>query len=270
MGCRTLMCVGIRMASVRSLLIEAITNDNAIATATGFVVSHDGSHYLVTNWHVAAGRRPGDGSIMSSNGAVPDHLQIWHNVADRLGAWTRRTEPLYGRDGDPLWLEHPVHGRNVDVVVLPLTVDPDVAVYPYDPRNPGLEILSSPSNVVSIIGFPFGIAGSGRLAIWIQGTIASEIDFDFEDLPCFLVDGRTRTGQSGSPVLLYRIGSYLREDGGLSLGGGEMERLVGVYSGRINAQSDLGRVWKVSALLEILDGQTHGAFPTIGVRPSHR
>jgi hypothetical protein len=235
-----------------------------IATATGFVATHEDSAYLVTNWHVVAGRRPDDGTVLASTGAVPDSVLIWHNAAGRLGHWITKTVPLYRAPEDPLWVEHPVHGRRVDVVGLRINPDEDVEVYPYIPSDPGPVVLASPSNPVSIIGFPFGLSGAGRLAIWTQGTIASEIDFDFEDVPCFLVDSRTRSGQSGSPVLLYRVGSYLGEDGGLNLGVGEVERFAGVYSGRINAESDLGRVWRHSALVEILTAQQSGPLPAIG------
>jgi hypothetical protein len=253
----------IRMTSVRSLLIELIANERRLATATGFLASHGGLIYLITNWHVVTGRHAQTREVLSSNNAVPDSLRVWHNDADMLGCWTPYTMPLYTDDGDPLWLEHPVHGHHVDVVALPINPDRDIATYAYDPSNPGAAVLASPSNPVSIIGFPFGLSGSGRTAIWTQGTIASEIELDFEDLPCFLVDSRTRTGQSGSPVLLYRVGSYLRDDGGVEFVVGEIERLEGVYSGRINSESDLGRVWKRSALVEILEARQSGPYPTL-------
>jgi hypothetical protein len=108
------------------------------------------------------------------------------------------------------------------------------------------------------------VTGGGCLAIWVSGAIASEPEIDFGDQPCFLIDSRTRKGQSGSPVLLYRVGSYLGEDGGLRLGGGEIINLIGVYSGRLNAESDLGRVWKVQAAREILTANQRGPIPRIG------
>ena len=44
--------------SVKSLLVFAQASDNALGTATAFVAEHDGTPYLVTNWHVVTGRRP--------------------------------------------------------------------------------------------------------------------------------------------------------------------------------------------------------------------
>lgn len=43
------------------------------------------------------------------------------------------------------------------------------------------------------------------------------------------------------------------EDGGAAMFGGPVQRLFGIYSGRINKQSDLGMVRKTSALKELVD-----------------
>jgi hypothetical protein len=179
-----------------------------------------------------------------------------HNVAGRLGEWQPRIEPLYDDRGNPLWLEHPVHGRRVDVVALPITDTRGIQLYPYDPSNPGPSIVYGPSDPLSIIGFPFGITGGGALGIWVQGTVATEPSVDFDELPCLLVDSRTRPGQSGSPVIAYRPSGYQTEDASMVLTGQAAERFVGVYSGRINQESDLGFVWNAEALLDILNGQT--------------
>jgi hypothetical protein len=47
----------------------------------------------------------------------------------------------------------------------------------------------------------------------------------------------------------------------MMLTGQPAEQFVGVYSGRISEQSDLGFVWKVSALLDILDEHQRGPIP---------
>ena len=41
-------------------------------------------------------------------------------------------------------------------------------------------------------------------------------------------------------------------DGGSAEFAGPVEKLMGIYSGRVNQESDLGRVWKVSAIEAIL------------------
>ena len=80
---------------------------------------------------------------------------------------------------------------------------------------------------------------------------------DWENLPRFLIDSRTRSGQSGSPVIAYSDGGAVpMADGSLAFMSGPMEQFFGVYSGRINAESDLGVVWKAQVVREVIEGQT--------------
>lgn len=253
--------------SLRSLAVLAQFEDAELATATAFVITYCGRPYLVTNWHVVAGRNPEDGRALSDTGAVPDRLAVMHHIANAPGHWERRTHMLYDDGGDPLWLEHPVHGRSVDVVALPIPEQIDgLRFFPYDLDNPGPRIVFGPSNAVSIIGFPFGLSGGGGLGVWMQGTLATEPSVEYREMPLLLVDSRTRTGQSGSPVILYRTDGYTTEDGSMIDNGVPATRFIGVYSGRINKESDLGRVWKLGALVQLLDAQTRGPLPRLGVR----
>jgi Trypsin-like peptidase domain len=240
--------------SVASLLIEMHVRDEALATGTGFVVVSNGQEFLITNRHNLSGRRNDTDEPMHPSAATPDSVTIVHNQKGNLGAWVPRVEPVVAADGTPLWLEHPRHGRKVDVVALPLTKLNDVEVIPYSIEGQHEDIAIGVSQGVNIIGFPFGLTGGGALGIWSRGSIATEPDTDFNNLPLFLIDSRTRPGQSGSPVVLYFDGGMVpTRDGGAAVYGGPVERLLGVYSGRINAQSDLGFVWKISAVKEILE-----------------
>jgi len=42
------------------------------------------------------------------------------------------------------------------------------------------------------------------------------------------------------------------EDGGTAMFSGAVEKFIGIYSGRINAESDLGLVWKATAITELI------------------
>jgi hypothetical protein len=107
---------------------------------------------------------------------------------------------------------------------------------------------------VSVIGFPFGLAGGGALAIWATGFMATEHVIDYNNLPTFLIDCRARQGQSGSAVVAHRNGGIVgMEDGSSAAFAGPVTRFLGIYSGRINEQSDLGIVWKASAIKELVD-----------------
>lgn len=246
--------------SVASLLLIARANGNDLSTATGFVVQRDDCSYLITNWHVVAGRSPVTNANLHPSGAWPDELVIVHNAVGQLGQWVPRTEPLHDSNSHPRWLEHPVHGRRVDVVALPLSETTGVELHSYDPWEAGQDFALGVSTGLSIVGFPFGLTGGGAFGIWVQGTIATEPEVDFDGVPCFLIDSRTRQGQSGSPVLFYARGGMVpMADGSTAMFAGEVRKLMGVYSGRINDQSDLGIVWKASVVPEIVAGLAQGS-----------
>ena len=139
------------------------------------------------------------------------------------------------------------------MVALELTDLTDVEIHGHDPWDQSTLATLSPSSYLSIIGFPFGYAGGGALPIWVQGAIATEPSVDWDGLPRFLIDSRTRPGQSGSPVILYReAGLTTNAAGEHVVIPGPHERFVGVYSGRISEQSDLGIVWKPRVVREIV------------------
>lgn len=59
-------------------------------------------------------------------------------------------------------------------------------------------------------------------------------------------------------MIAYSGGGTHTVTTGIVMGGGPITNLLGVYSGRINDQSDLGIVWKVQAVRDILAGQEEG------------
>ena len=258
---------GIARPSVASLLLAPHNGKQALSTATGFVVeSEDGRRWLITNWHVVSGRDPRTGRPLSASGEVPDRLRVLHNLEASLGRWTWRIEFLLGKDDEPRWLEHPEHGRAFDVVALELTDTATVEFFPYDLDTIGLpggaEIVAGRvAQPLSIVGFPFSLAGGGGFAIWSQGTVATEAVIDYEGKPCFLIDSRTRPGQSGSPVIFYADGGSVQTADGAEVAvAGPVELLLGVYSGRINDQSDLGFVWRRVGIKEVVESGVPGSI----------
>jgi hypothetical protein len=240
--------------SVQSLLLNPAWDGKALGTATGFVVLHERQPYLITNWHVVSGRNADTNELLSDHGVTPDAVTISHLFATspQVLGWIEVHEPLYKHDGSPCWLEHPKFGRKVDVVALPLTNLENVQLVPYSFDEPEARIKADVSDFVNIVGFPFGVTVGGRLAVWVKGAIASEMGVDFDERPCFLIDARTRRGQSGSPVIAYATGNVTLADGFLHALNGPLVNLLGVYSGRINSESDLGRVWKRHLIAEIV------------------
>lgn len=238
--------------SVQSLLIEMQFNGQKLATGTAFVVQTAKGPHLITNRHNVTGRSQDTGQPLSKTGGIPNQLVIVHNQKGKLGNWLPRLESLEV-GGAPRWVEHPTLGPLADFVALKLTALDDVELYPHDLASVGPEILVGPADTVSVIGFPFGLTAGGALAVWATGFVASEPDVQFNDLPILLIDCRSRQGQSGSPVLAYRSGGAVATtDGNTSIFTGPVQRLMGIYSGRVNAESDLGFVWKASAMQELV------------------
>jgi hypothetical protein len=247
--------------SLRSLLLRPWFDDIALGWATGFVVAAKGGYALMTARHVVTGRHHDTDEVLHSQAAIPNKLTIFHHRKEQPLRWIEVSEPLL-RDDTPLWKEHPEFGAEVDFVALPLTQLVDVHLHPYDPSKPSefehgtlYETVSvGPADPISVIGFPFGMTAGGKLPIWATGTLATEPIISFQDLPLSLVDCRTRQGQSGSPVIAYRNrGLIPTTDGGATDFGYPVWQFLGIYSGRINAESDLGMLWKAQALAQLID-----------------
>lgn len=245
-----------------SLLLQPMWIDNGeervMSDATGFVVQHENQFFLVTNRHVLSGWDPVKGEYLKH--AAPTHLDIRHNVPNSRGSWITKREPLFDTSGQALWREHP-DGSAIDVAVLPLTELAGVEVLAQEIGPPDnddgtpMDIALYPTQQLSVVGYPFGKKASGDgPAIWVQGFIASEPDLDFDGQPRFLIDGRTRKGQSGSPVIFTAHGTAVPLKSDVTIAAISIDSyLLGVYSGRINAESDLGYVWKTTAMLDVLE-----------------
>jgi hypothetical protein len=245
------------------LYLEAFSGNTSLATATGFTWEEQGQAYLITNWHVLSGRRPDNGQPVDPNAAVPDRIEVHLHVASYRLAWRNHSIALKDADGRPLWLEHPQHGRRVDVAVLPFACPPELRHFPINAVKFD-DIRPEVTHDVFVLGFPLGITSGGRLPIWKRGSIASEPDVNLYGLPQLLIDTATREGMSGAPVIAQFTGYYSAVPGVPSMSDwvGSGWSLLGVYSGRYEGRdpldAQLGIVWKKAALLEILAG---------GIRP---
>lgn len=237
----------ISQPSHQSLYIEITFDQQKISNGTGFLArSTSGKCFLLTNRHIVTGRHQETGKPMSSTGAIPNTLFVWHNQAGQLGIFTRIRVPLY-KDDVPLWIEHPGYQGQVDCVALTVEITDDIDVYPYSiDKNTHLNI--EPSQRICVIGFPFGERTGASFAIWATGFIASEPEINHNGKPIFLIDCRSRKGQSGSPVITYQ--DIDKKD---SAEDKKAIQLLGIYSGRINEDSDLGIVWKSYVLVELIE-----------------
>jgi hypothetical protein len=229
------------------------TSGITIACGTAFVASSSsGAHFLLTNRHNVTGRHHETGEVLcTKTAAVPDALVVWHNSSAGLGQFVQVDVPLIDND-TPQWIEHPVLREKADFVALPITARQDIALYPY--RAEYLAHMHiEPAQTVSVVGFPFGERTGASFAVWATGFVASEPEINHGGRPVFLIDCRSRKGQSGSPVIRYHNGGGLiTHENGVEVVS-PVCRLLGIYSGRINDESDLGVVWKARAIAELLD-----------------
>jgi S1-C subfamily serine protease len=248
------MAIEINIGSIKSLFIKMRFSERLLSTGTGFIIMSKNGPVLVTNRHNVTGKHQTTGECLDKYAAIPDEIVITHNSAEGVGVWINVVEPLY-KDGVPLWMEHPSLGKLADFVALPLTQFEGVNLWPYEfNESPGTTIRVGVADIVSVIGFPFGLTAGKNFAIWSTGFVASEPNSDFKELPVFLIDCRSRPGQSGSAVMAVRNGGLIpMNDGNQISTNVPITTFMGIYSGRIHNESDLGMVWKASAIKELID-----------------
>ena len=243
--------INIDPLSLPSLLVSTSVNGNSLGSATGFAVAKNGKHFLITNWHVAAGRHPDTNQPCSPTGGIPDQIVIVHHLKRGLGQWSVFAVRLYDSQNNPRWLEHSL-GHQIDVVAIPLDPLPsEVQTYPMDLTLANVDLIPEPGMPVFIIGFPLGITVSGALPVWKTGHLASDHDVDYGQKPAFLIDATTRGGMSGSPVVVRMSGGYRSSDAFI-LSSGMTTKFLGIYSGRVRDDSEIGIVWRPTVIDDIL------------------
>lgn len=251
---------GIAAASVSTIFLDLGTKAGGkLSTASGALVRlGDGPAFLVTNRHVVTGVHQETNEVLSkATGAVPDTMLALVPADDpNLGMVFMSLEiSLVDGDWTPRWIEHPKYGAKADIVAIPLpkSAPPSEQLqrFTYDVGKPPVAYLS-PGEIVSVVGFPFG-KSVDNTAIWATGFVATEPGADYDNLPVMLIDCRSREGQSGSPVLFSRQGGMIPTGPkGAAIYSARVTDFLGIYSGRISSESDLGTVWKAAAVADLL------------------
>jgi Trypsin-like peptidase domain len=264
---------------------------NGMADASAFIYRLDDKHHLVTARHNVTGRHWQTNDFLSDRFTVePTHLRVLF-FANSPEQWTvsplagnpraanlqvlfrQHLVPLIGEDWRPIWTQHPQLGGDMDVAVVPFNPPADTMIRSWGPTPPrtGPEEAPwpqlSPGQDVFIIGYPYKLIVGPLLPLWIRGTVASDPPFGYQaagkTYPLFLIDARTRPGNSGAPVMRYRPpGTYVMRTNktpGVTIGSDS--DLVGVYSGRTRDESDLGFVWVMDEVDEICRNSVQGTVP---------
>lgn len=242
--------------------------ENKIASGSGFIVKYRGT-YLVTARHNLTGRDQNTDICISPNGGIPNKVVIEcrtrmqiPGTKDTFAAPVRKINLDLYKDESPQWLEHPILGKTADIAVIPLNeIDDaigfdieDEVVINYGDKSekfkPKFEMMDS----LVVCGYPFGQSSGNSFPIWCDARLASEYYYNIEGKPIFFVDCRARMGQSGSAV--FHWSSEFRSDNpamSWAMRPNKAAYVMGVYSGRINKESDIGIVWKISCVRDIID-----------------
>ncbi|MBP3616347.1 MAG: trypsin-like peptidase domain-containing protein [Alphaproteobacteria bacterium] len=265
---------------LKPCIIDKTNPNNLIelADATGFIYNRNGKQYLITNLHVTSGRNICTGEIENSKGAVPDLIKFQVSVCNSYNEQTKIVQKngvlsvvLYDQSKMPLWLIHPSYKRNVDIAVLPLdNLNPPVNFLAINDIQ-SIETKVSVADDVFVVGYPLALGTNENkdFPIWKRASIASEpsINYFNDGRKAFVIDGTTREGMSGSPVVFYsNFTQTSTQDGGVCFGMSPRRvfNFLGIYSGRlygrninnekIEKESFLGLVWKRELIDEIIDG----------------
>lgn len=239
--------------SIQSLYLLFLNDERPLYSGTGIVIMSDFGPLLVTTRRLITGRNPRTNRALSTSKLVPDTVKIAQNRNRDIGEYEIKQEALYTAQRLPRWIEHPKLRARANIAALPLEDVSNVDFYPYDLEHPGPDVAIGLTDAVSIIGYPYPPRGEVSFPVWSNGYIASEPQLNHFDLPVFLIDYRSRSGQSGAAVVAHRNdGCVVGKGGSYQDFGGPATKFLGIYGGRLSVKSDLGMVWRVSALRELI------------------
>ena len=186
--------------SAVSRYVRMYYGETLLSSGTCFFVMSEDGPVLVTNRHNFTGRDNITGQLLHKQGAVPDHAVVTMHGPHEVHYHIDLED--HEKRGAPAWTEHPTWGAKADIVALPVNemtkIVGEANSVSLDDDWHRWEVGSE----LHVIGYPYGQIG-GPFPIWSKGSIASEPDVDIADLPVFLIDCRSRTGQSGSPVFAH-------------------------------------------------------------------
>lgn len=246
--------------------------DIVLSSGTGFIYESEGDFYLITNWHNVSGKNPITGKCLSDSLAVPDMISTLFRDIEQPANCRRESISLFhdSQMMEPVWYEHPEHSSKVDVVAIPVPkyISTKYKLFPINEIEFDSEYNEEVADDVFVIGYPFSDTTYLQMPIWKKASIASEPDINIDGLPKVLIDTATRSGLSGSPAIMQRIGIHGMVDGKVlpTTTIGRIRRFLGVYSGRIGddeLKAQLGIIWKESVIEEIVISKKNGIAPCL-------
>ena len=248
--------------SLATTKLEMLCNGKELSHGSGFYYRKGDRLFLVSNWHVFSGCHPETRKSLHSRKWVPDAQKMYLQVLNPEGVLqgVGYTDNLRDSNGEAKWWEHPTLGSKVDVGVVELLGELKERQTHSTELTGGEALQVKVGQDAFVLGYPRGIMKQGLLPVWKRASIASEPELDVDGKPVMLIDSGTREGMSGSPVIaVSRSSGFLRDKNG-NVQVADRARLLGIYSGRIGAETldeiQLGICWKASLIDEIIIGQT--------------
>src|SRR5258708_28590077 len=245
---------GVSPSDLISLKIILLSNHQIFGSGTGFIMSQNGTNYLITNLHNFTGidyyTQKYEDSI---NHRVPDEVVILAHKKGSLGEWVEKKEPLF-KNNVHLWNEVILpNSKPADVVSLKLIDTSDISMYRANMDTALIEkqMLLITTTPLYLSGYPLGFTSSKNYPIWKYGILSSIYEDEPLGLPVFLIDAHTHPGMSGSPVFLKGKFSGIDRK---SIDYADYESngiLLGIFSGS-NSSVEMGVVWKFEVIQKLL------------------
>lgn len=199
--------------------IECEIGPKKTSVGTGFFFDFgfDGDKIIpviVTNRHVIKGAKQGVFQLTRANDEGDPIISNFEHI--RIGNF------------EPLWIPHP--DANVDLCIMPLgpllhSAQEKSLRFFYRSFNesliPSEQALAELTALEEIlmIGYPVGIWDSANnMPVFRKGITATHPNLNYEGRQEFLIDAACFPGSSGSPVLLYNLGTYTNRQGGTVIG----------------------------------------------------
>jgi hypothetical protein len=250
-------------------------SDAVMSTGTGFIYEYEDELFLITNGHNITRTNPEQTRRLTDTAAYPVKIKSKTRMGTKeIPEACFLTDffeiSLYKDDEykEPEWYVHPEKGYLIDVVAVSIgkkdSFPEHIKFFPINKYKFNDNFQPIIADDIFILGYPFNLSGMEELPIWKRGTIASEPSLDMDDLPKIFVDTASRSGMSGSPVIMKRtgvhnkVGKEIKDDTIF----GTITNFIGIYSGRIGAENEfkaqLGIVWKKEVIEEILSAKVKG------------
>lgn len=213
--------------------ISTFKNKIPLKTGSGFFYTNSGGLHYITNRHMV---------IKEDENYHPDQISLrLHKNANNLQDNENMFIDLFDEKGNQLWKEHHTHGKNADVVGIPIEqnkIEGHYVIQPFSPQNHvPKDLILEIDQELMVMGFPKGFSDDlFNLPIIRNASLASVYPVPFNGNPFVLIDSRLHNGTSGSPVLTKAMNMQRKTDGSTALVTGSNRYLIGIHSASIDIE----------------------------------